>query len=112
MFNSSKNRTPNRKIKVDNKDKQIMEMLAIDGRQPFSKIAKKINMSVSNTIKRYEKLKRNNLLKVVIQIDPTKKDFSLSVEGRSKSWDTVRKELDKCVMLCANCHRIRHEKGA
>ena len=45
-------------------------------------------------------------------IDPTKKDFSLSVEGRSKSWDTVRKELDKCVMLCANCHRIRHEKGA
>ena len=24
------------------------------------------------------------------------------------SWDKAKEELDKCVLLCSNCHRLRH----
>ena len=38
------------------------------------------------------------------------KDFSISAKGYTKSWETVKKELDKCVLLCANCHREEHAR--
>jgi len=44
--------------------------------------------------------------------DPTQKDFSISSRGYTRSWKKVQRELDKCVMLCANCHREAHAKLA
>lgn len=41
-------------------------------------------------------------------IDTKEKDFSL---GNSvKGFEAVKSELDKCILLCSNCHRIRHYK--
>lgn len=40
-------------------------------------------------------------------IDPTTKSFTVSGHG-TKSWQSLQNELDKCVMLCANCHRELH----
>jgi hypothetical protein len=40
--------------------------------------------------------------------DPTKKDLQISkVRGRSFN-DKIKKELDKCQILCCNCHREMH----
>lgn len=42
--------------------------------------------------------------------DPTQKDFILS-RVRSLKFSTMHmEELDKCLLLCANCHRIEHAK--
>ena len=43
-------------------------------------------------------------------LDPHQKDFSISERGHSRSWERVRLELDKCVILCANCHREAHAR--
>lgn len=41
--------------------------------------------------------------------DPEEKDFSISRKGFATSWEKVKLELDKCDMLCANCHREEHD---
>lgn len=42
--------------------------------------------------------------------DPTEKDFAISGGGMCRSWEAIQAELDKCIMLYANCHRIEHER--
>ena len=43
-------------------------------------------------------------------IDPKQKDFTISHLRSTNFNSVVKKELDKCSLLCANCHREEHEK--
>ena len=41
-------------------------------------------------------------------IEPKFKSFELSSGNLSKPWATVLAEIEKCALLCANCHREIH----
>ena len=41
-------------------------------------------------------------------LDPSQKDYNIS--GGTKSFDTVKSEVDKCILVCANCHREIHSE--
>lgn len=43
-------------------------------------------------------------------MDPNEKDFLISRKGHCTSWEKIKKELDKCILVCANCHREIHEE--
>lgn len=40
-------------------------------------------------------------------LDPTKKDFSIS--GGTRSFESLKDEVDKCVLVCSNCHKEIHQ---
>ena len=41
--------------------------------------------------------------------DPNEKEFGISSAG-CKSWKKIKNELDKCILVCKNCHgEIHHE---
>ena len=41
-------------------------------------------------------------------INPKLKAFPISSIGLTRKWITLRDELDKCMLLCSNCHHILH----
>ena len=45
-------------------------------------------------------------------LDPSQKDFPISGNQALREWDLILKELDKCVLLCSNCHMEVHDEEA
>lgn len=41
-------------------------------------------------------------------LNPQHKEFKPSDLMRYQ-WDVIEKEINKCVLLCANCHRLEHQ---
>lgn len=39
-------------------------------------------------------------------LNPNEKDFNIS--GGTKSFKNLKPEIDKCILVCANCHREIH----
>ncbi len=37
-----------------------------------------------------------------------KKKFGIAGQGLTRSWESMKKEVDKCILICANCHRELH----
>lgn len=41
-------------------------------------------------------------------LDPKKKEFTITNKIQNTSFENLLKEASKCMLLCANCHRIEH----
>lgn len=102
--------------------------LNIDAMKAFCKTLPKINYSYLNG---YDKVKRRRKkIKILAVIykggkckkcgydkyfenlefhhkDPSKKEFTIAKKCNNK-WQTIKKELDKCMILCSTCHRELH----
>ena len=44
-------------------------------------------------------------------VNPEEKEFGIGQKGYTRSFDDVKKELDKCLLVCSNCHREIHYKS-
>jgi hypothetical protein len=43
-------------------------------------------------------------------LDINEKQFNISKKGLTLSVEKMKKEVDKCILLCANCHRETHSR--
>lgn len=41
-------------------------------------------------------------------LDEKNKGFGLSTRGLTRSWEKIKTETEKCILVCANCHREIH----
>ena len=42
-------------------------------------------------------------------LNPEEKDFGIAYKGYTRSFKKCKEEVDKCILVCANCHREIHE---
>ena len=41
-------------------------------------------------------------------LEPNEKEFNIGRYGHSRSWERVKNEIDKCILVCSNCHKEIH----
>lgn len=41
-------------------------------------------------------------------LDEKSKSFDLSTKGLTRSWEKTKEEVNKCILVCENCHREIH----
>ena len=41
-------------------------------------------------------------------LDSSQKDFGISAKGYTRSFEKVKEELDKYILVCSNCHKEIH----
>ena len=41
-------------------------------------------------------------------LNPEEKDFGISAKGYTRSFEKIKEEIEKCILVCSNCHKEIH----
>jgi DNA-binding Lrp family transcriptional regulator len=74
QVNAQRTNNPQTKV-IDEIDKKIADKLSENGRMSMETLGKEIGLSSAAVKRRYEKLKKNGVLKVTIQVNPNKMGY-------------------------------------
>jgi hypothetical protein len=100
--------------------KNPKEYAANHYQQNKNKYAEKSKLARLRTKEWYNELMNNKFCEkcgesdtIVLEwhhVDPTKKDMGIADMLTRRGKQTILEEIDKCVCLCANCHRRLHHE--
>ncbi len=88
----------------DSTDKLIVSLLGQDARQDSKTLAKQLNISAATVRRRLRKLLKNNSLRIIGAVDPTKFGLSLAVVI---TLDVSNNKLEAAMKMLANRSEIR-----
>jgi Lrp/AsnC family transcriptional regulator for asnA, asnC and gidA len=66
-------------VKLDDVDRQIMQLLRHDGRMPYAEIARRVGISEPTTRKRVDRLVRKGAIYIVARVNPAAIGFPIDV---------------------------------
>jgi len=85
-------------VEIDNKDKQLLEILQVDGRKSLTELAKAIKLSIDSTYKRIKKLKEKGIVnRFGIFINPKALGYDLVTNIQIKLQNINEEELNRFI---------------
>jgi len=85
-------------VEIDNKDKQLLEILQVDGRKSLTELAKAIKLSIDSTHKRIKKLKEKGIVnRFGIFINPKALGYDLVTNIQIKLQNINEEELNRFI---------------
>ncbi|MBS3174383.1 Lrp/AsnC family transcriptional regulator [Candidatus Woesearchaeota archaeon] len=85
-------------MEIDNKDKQLLEILQVDGRKSLTELAKAIKLSIDSTHKRIKKLKEKGIVnRFGIFINPKALGYDLVTNIQIKLQNINEEELNRFI---------------
>jgi hypothetical protein len=84
---------------------KICNSCYVNRRRPLMKLRAIKHMGGSCIVCGYDKCPRSMHFH---HLDPRKKDFAVGTDS-TRSWGRIKRELKKCVLICANCHGEVHD---
>lgn len=84
-------------IKLDEKDRKILDLLQEDGRMQLTVLSRKVGLSIDSTHKRVKKMKSAGVFEATILVDPRVVGYPLTCDVKIKLKNVSEKEYEKFI---------------